>query len=113
MGYLKVLTVLACAISFMLLYTLSSEGLQHQWFQQAGKILKPIFEADVVNVRVAFPEKLVKHLNLGSRSWQDYYHTNCCRDIYIDVRTSSHTQRSRLPLTVMTWMQTLPPNQVG
>ncbi len=71
------------------------------------------FDVDVVNVKSSFPEKVLKHLDLGSRSWQDYYHTNCCSDIYINVRTSRHTQESRLPLIITTWMQTLPPNQVN
>ena len=70
-------------------------------------------DVDVVNTKSSLPEKVLEYLDLGSTSWQDFYQTNCCGDIYISVRTSRQTQERRLPVIVPTWMQTIPPNQVS
>ncbi len=117
MGEYRAVLVFSCIVLFLTpLYFYKfmqpSGGLEYR-LKQAGRTLTSDFDVDVVNVKSSFPEKVLKHLDLGSRSWQGYYHTKCCSDIYINVRTSRHTQESRLPLIITTWMQTLPPNQVN
>ncbi len=134
--HLKVLAILACVVVLLYLFSGCFGGLLQpsgrllqpfdELLQSSGGLLQPeagagnygtpltlgLSNTDVVNLKNSLPEKVLKHLDLGSRSWQNYYHTNCCSDIYITVRTSQQTQESRLPVTITTWMQTVPPNQV-
>ena len=107
---LKVVVLVTCFVLGMLFLFYSSLGV----LRPPDKPLTIDFrKIDVVILKNSLPQKILDSAGLDSSSWKDYYHTNCCSDIYIDVRTSHQTQEDRLPVILMTWMQTLPPSQVS
>ena len=72
--------------------------------QQADEALTSKFQDfDIVSMKNSLPEKVLQHLH---PLWKDVYHTGCCEDVYINVRTSLQTQERRLPVILTTWMQT-------
>ena len=117
------LTVIVVTVSVQILYyylcngcssSLSLGGNGYGPVRQAGiKTFTPNFlNVNTVSLKRSLPKKVLKYLHPAS-SWKDVYHTGCCEDIYINVRTSLRTQERRLPVILTTWMQTLPPDQVN